>query len=80
MPRRAQPQQPVLDRRPAVGIVLAQRRRQARQVVEHEQLDAVEERVELGLDLGAGEGADAALDQVDRENPERPRRRRCAAV
>jgi hypothetical protein len=60
----AQPKKPLLDRRPAVGVVLAQRRGQARQVVEDEQLDAVEPAVELGLDERRRQVADALLDQV----------------
>jgi hypothetical protein len=63
-PAPAQLQQPLLDRRPGVGIVLAQLHGQARQVVEDQQLHAFEPGIELGLHGWRAQVADAALHPV----------------
>ena len=69
MPAPAQPQQPLLDRRPARQ---SSRRHggEARQVVEDEELEARELRLELGLHRRPGEIADAAVDEIAGEHCE----------
>jgi hypothetical protein len=66
----AQPQQPLLQRQPGVAVVLAQPSGQARQVVDDDQLDAVEPALDLGLHPRLGEIADLALQEIGRQDVE----------